>query len=272
MTPLRQRLPTIRLIAIEFDHQGVRAIEAETDGDDLHARERELFLLAEEIPHWKLAEDARTILFDLTRDLLARVPSPDDSEEVLRDLDAGLVRCQAIVTAAAIAVRAIGSGMSLIACGYGAEAGLPTRRLAEARLSALKITDDESGGYARRYLMGRGSKLSTLASDYPEVAAEYDYPGGVNWLSNFAHAGPLALLPLSVSGDGVNPGLVLEPARQDARSRAGLFLFAFDAIQMCELVPQPFGRRWAMPPDIGEALRDAGADVGRKVRLLYSPP
>ena len=60
-----------------------------------------------------------------------------------------MLREAAGISAATITIRAAGSGMALVSCGYVVESGQALRRAQEARLHAQMACDDESGRFAR---------------------------------------------------------------------------------------------------------------------------
>lgn len=232
-------------------------------GEDLDLRELEgfLFATAPQLENWDLADQARRHLGDLTMHLSSKVPWPIDRQLPLEKIDGEILIKQAMIGAAAVALRGVGSAMALVACGYSAESSAALRRVGEAKLNVKAVLDDPSGQYARRYLGGRGRKLGTLASNYKHPS--------LHDLSKFAHANIAGLRPLKAE-DG--QAIDFAPSRKPRYSDEILFILAFEAIQISELAPKPFDLLWELPRELGDALKDAGARLGRKITLREGPP
>lgn len=214
--------------------------------------ERELFLTADKVPNWRLANVARKTLLDTSAQLSVETPLPDVKR--VEDIDPESVRRFAIVALSGIAVRASGSALMLVSTGYQTEAGVHLRRLIEAKHRALAVLRDHSGEHARQWFAGRppgsAERLARKYGDSRELAL----------LSAFAHADVRSLHPLhTLIGNSRGP---LEEAQLDVRPsrdprKAGWILYgvAYETVPMCVILAEAFGVAFEMPRWLGHKLK-----------------
>ncbi len=147
-----------------------------------------------------------------------------------------MLREAAGISAAAITIRAAGSGMALVSCGYMVESGQALRRAQEARLHAQMVCDDPSGRYAVRFLRRKGWTLSKLAQRYG-VRQDIDI------LSALAHADVHGLHLLGFEKDSRGPGSIAidtRPNRDDHQAGMALYLLAQASLQMTRILSLTF--------------------------------
>src|ERR1700751_4425180 len=133
-------------MATEYEHESQRVIKARITAWKMTQTERDLFDSATQLQNWKLADKSRRLLAALSNFLSKKMPPVADRP--LEEMDKEELRKAALISASAIIVRAIGSGMNLVACGYLPESAGPARRALEAKLHARAVLDDHSGQYA----------------------------------------------------------------------------------------------------------------------------
>jgi hypothetical protein len=214
-------------------------------------REKALFASGEAVPNWKLADKSRRILADINRHLSAGLP-PRPPQTALKDLDISMVRQAAGISAAAITIRAVGSGMALVSCGYMPESAFALRRAQEARLHAQAVRDAAGSDYAVRFLERKATGIAKLAQRY-----------GVNediaTLSALAHADVQGLLLLGFETKTRGPGSVAidtRPKRNECESGVALYLHAQAAVQMTRVLAEIFDVDVEMPQwVVGELKR-----------------
>lgn len=213
-------------------------------------QERSLFESAEHLPNWKLADKSRRVLAGINRHLSANLP-PRPPNVPLEKLEPGMLREAAGISAAAITLRAVGSGMALVSCGYVIESGQSLRRSQEARLHAQAARDDTSGGYALRFLQRRGSTLSKLAQRYG-VRQDIDV------LSTLAHADVHGLHLLGFEKDSRGPGSIAidtRPRRDDRQAGMALYLLTQASLQMTRILSLIFEIDVEVPPWISAEIK-----------------
>ncbi|HEU4905501.1 MAG TPA: hypothetical protein VFT19_05235 [Solirubrobacterales bacterium] len=241
-------------MAEEYEKDGQRVIKAKITHWKLKERERALFADAERVTNWKLADKSRRLLADLSSHLSDDLP--EFVGRSLEDLGRPTLRKAALIATAGITVRAAGSGMALVSCGYLAESAGPARRGLEAKLNAMAILDDESGEYAINYLRGRSRGLTKLAE-------KYGTREDVVVLSRIAHADVrgLSLLHLrSPRREGaVIEGIVdLSPSRDDVLAGFALYALAYEAAGMCAVLAEGFNFAFEVPPWVSGELQRQG--------------
>jgi hypothetical protein len=207
-------------MAEEFeDLKGQRVLRPRIADVRFKDRERSLFEGAEHLPNWKLADKSRRVLADVNRHLSASLP-PRPPNTSLEKLEPAMLREAAGISAAAITIRAAGSWMALVSCGYLVESGQALRRAQEARLHAQMARDDRSGRYAARFLQRKGWTLSKLAQRY---GVRHD----IDILSALAHADVHGLHLLGFEKDSRGPGSIAidtRPNRDDDQAGMALYL------------------------------------------------
>jgi hypothetical protein len=132
------------------DSEGRRVLRPRVATVNFKYAEKRLFEAAEGLPNWTLADKSRRMLADVNRKLSKELP-PRPPDAPLDRLDEAMLCRAAGISAAAITIRAVGSGMALISCGYVVESGQSIRRAQEARLHARMVLDDQGGSYALRF-------------------------------------------------------------------------------------------------------------------------
>jgi hypothetical protein len=251
------------------DSDGRRILRPRIASIQLRDRERALFETADDLPNWKLADKSRRILVDVNRDFSAGLP-PRPPDMPTEKLDPKMLREAAAISTAAITIRAVGSGLSLVSCGCVFESGQALRRAQEARLHAQAVRDDASGRYAVRFLEGKSSGLSKLAQRY-KVQPDIDL------LSRLAHADVHGLHLLGFARDSRGPGSIAidtRPNRDDHQAGAALYLLAQASLEMLRILSQIFDVDVEVPPWVSaeverinretQAERDAAAEQTRE--------
>jgi hypothetical protein len=216
-------------------------------------RERALFADASKIPTWRLANQARRLLADVTRQLGDRVPREDFKE---RPQPAGLPSSTAIqlavVQLGAMGVRSAGAVISLMSCGYEREALAPARTALEAVIRTRQASDDQSGGVARKLLEGHRPK------GLKQVASAYGSDRDVALLDHFAHADLTALLPLVLAQGGGSTGLdvylEIRPIRGVVKPIRQLHVAGYVAVEHAAAMCDAFGVGLQIPPFIAQQL------------------
>lgn len=228
-------------------------VKAQISGWRLKQEEQVLFAQAGDLPNWKLADKTRRMLIDFCAHFSDSLPVLEGVS--VEKVEPDIARKWAVVAAAGIVVRSVGSAMALVACGYLPETGGPVRRTIEAKLNGLAILEDLTGQYALRYLQGRPRGLSKLAKKY-ESAED------VRLLSILAHADArgLALLsdePRSIySHEAGETTVSLVPHREVAQAHDVLYVMAYECGGMCAALAEVFGVAFEIPPWVnGELLR-----------------
>lgn len=247
-------------MAVEYEHEGQRVIKAKITPWKLTQTERILFDSATQLQNWKLADKSRRLLADLSNHLSKKMPPVADRP--LEEIDKEDLRKAALISVSAIIVRAVGSGMNLIASGYLPESAAPARRALEAKLHARAVLDDPSGEYALRYLKGRGTGISKLAQ-------KYGTSEDVEILSRAAHADVRGLVALHVrppsQGDRIAEGEIsIMPSRNDRLAGFALYPLAYEAVEMCALLVEPFHLGFEVPPWVSGELRTQGEAFRRE--------
>jgi hypothetical protein len=231
------------------DLNGQRILRPKIANVRFKERERSLFEGAENLPNWKLADKSRRILADVNRYLSSSLP-PRPRNTPLEKLDSAMLREAAGISAAAITIRAAGSGMALVSCGYVIESGQALRRAQEARLHAQMVYDDPSGRYAVRFLQRKGWTLSKLAQ-------RYGVRQDIDTLSTLAHADVHGLHLLGFEKDSREPGSVAidtRPNRDDEQAGIALYLLAQASLQMTRLLSLIFEIDVEVPPWISTEI------------------
>lgn len=241
-------------MATEYEHEGQRVIKARITAWKMTQTERALFDSATQLQNWKLVDKSRRLLADLSNYLSEKMPSVADRP--LEEMDKDDLRKAALISASAIIVRAVGSGMNLVASGYLPESAGPARRALEAKLHARAVLDDGSGQYAIRYLKGRGTGISKLAQ-------KYGTSEDVEILSRAAHADVRSLVALHVRppnhSSGITEGEIsIMPSRNDRLAGLALYPLAYEAVEMCAVLAEPFDLAFEVPPWVSNELRTQG--------------
>lgn len=244
-------------MADEYELDGRRVVKAKIARWQIRQGERALFESADQVPNWRLADKSRRLLADFCHHLSGKLPSIVGSP--LKDVDRDVLKREALISAASIIVRAAGSGMANIACGYQPESAGPARRAFEAKLNARAVVDDPSGEYALRYLQGRSRGLQKLADRY---GGGDDLP----LLSQLSHADVRGLSRLYVKppriSDQVTEGEInLMPSREDQSAGLVAYLLAYEAVEMCSILAEEFGIAFEVPPWVSGELHRQGEAV-----------
>lgn len=255
-------------MAIEHEVNGTWFVQGDARTSDLHIAETLLFESVTEVEHWGLADEARRALLDATNHFSRQVPAPVDHTLPLEKWERSLLMKKAVIGASMIAIRSIGSGMALIACGYVQEALASMRRAKEARLNGRAVLDDQSGNYAIHYLKGRMRGLTKLAGEYEE---------NVEAASQLVHGGLHGLGGLRVSPEEaarLGGDMSVEPARRiEAKgdpAAFALYLLALDAVLMGEVLANAFGEVYEVSSSVAGELHKHKATYG--VTLEGKPP
>lgn len=238
-------------MAEEFENpDGRRLLRPRIANVRFKEQERSLFEGAEHLPNWKLADKSRRVLAEVNRHLSASLP-PRPPHTPLEKLEPAMLREAAGISAAAITIRAVGSGITLVSCGYVVESGQALRRAQEARLHAQATYDDAGGEYAARFLQRRGSNLSKLAQRY-QVRQDVDT------LSALAHADVQGLHLLGFESDSRGPGSIAidtRPKRDDRKAGMALYLLAQASLQMTRVLSLIFDIDVEVPPWISAEVK-----------------
>ena len=113
------------------------AIDPRLAGWDFARRERELFATAKDLPTWRLANQSRRLLAAVLYELSNAIDAPD--AELIDELDAGDARRLASLDLGALVVRATGSIIVLIGCGYERESMSLARSLVEGVIRGREV-------------------------------------------------------------------------------------------------------------------------------------
>lgn len=248
-------------MAEEFrDREGRRVLRPKIANIRFKERERELFESAEGISNWRLADKSRRMLADVNRHLSAELPDRPAGTPVEK-LDPTMLREAAGISAAALTIRAAGSGMTLVAGGYVIESGQALRRAQEARLHAQMTYDDASGKYAARFLQRKAWTLSRLAQ-------RYGVRKDIDTLSKLAHADVHGLQLLGFEKDSHGPGSIAidtRPRRDDRQAAMALYLLAQASLQMLRILSLIFDIDVEVPPwvsaEIARIDRETRAEI-----------
>jgi len=235
-----------------IDRDEVPIVKAKVGAWKMRQRESELFAAASDIPNWKLADKARRLLMDLNYRLSNRIPEAEAKK--VSEIPAPIAQQVAITSLSSIAIRACGSAMSLIACGYVPESAGPARRGLEAQLRARAILDDDSGQHARDW-------LSRPMQGWKKLADRYQTANDLELFSIFAHADARSLMPLHAGpprGKGKaevrEVNIDLRPDRDDRIAGHMLYALAYEAVGMCATLVESFGVGFEIPPWISAEL------------------
>lgn len=238
-------------MATEIRRDGMRVIQPKMTQWKLKELERRLFASAGETPNWVLADKARRLLADMGHHLGGEIPSLTGIP--VEKVDRAVLRQAAVVSAAGITVRSVGSGMALIACGYFPESGGAARRGLEAVLNARAVLDDPSGEYAIDFLKGRSRSLKKLAGKYGNAE-------DIAIMSRLAHADVRGLALLNI-GPAVGEEEIreteftVEPLRDDERASRALYMLAYDAVTACVALAEAFSVVVQIPPWVSGELQ-----------------
>jgi hypothetical protein len=236
-------------VADERIEEGKKVIRPRIASWKLKEKERSFFESACQLQNWRLADKARRTLADVTNHLSMAMPETIEGLDGRKDRR--LIRQRAVVAAAAIVVRSVGSGMALIACGHLAESAGPTRRGLEARLHGQAIIDDASGEYAMAYARGHGRSLGKLA-------AKYGHEDDVDVLSRISHADVRGLQRVGLGktqpGDIEHAIADLRPSRDDGLAAMALLLLVNDAIGMLQVMTEAFDVEIELSPWMAKEL------------------
>lgn len=233
------------------DGEGGKVVKAEISEWNLKQEERALFGRADDVPNWRLADKVRRMLADLNFHFSEQMPETVGLE--IKEIDPTVACRSAIIAAGAIAVRAAGSVMALIASGYGPEAAGPMRRLLEAKLNVQALLDDTSGQYAIRYLQGQPRGLAKLAQKYGNEEE-------VKLMSVLTHADVRGLSMLYVgaperSAEVIEGTFSLMPFRDEAEAEYLLHALAYECALICAGLAQAFEVAFEIPPWISGELQ-----------------
>lgn len=181
----------------------------------------------------------------------------------------------AISSLSGITIRACGSALSLIACGYVVESGGPARRGLEAKLRARAILDDDSGQHARDW-------LTRPMQGWKKLAERYGNARDLELLSVFAHADARGLVPLHAGppggyGEVRETNIDLRPRRDEQAAGRMLAALAYEAVEMCGALVEHFGVAFEMPPWVKSEFNRLQKEADERERLAagterYPPP
>lgn len=247
------------------DWQEIRVVRPKIAAWKLRAWEEELFASAVEIPNWKLADKARRLLMDLNYRLSQQIP--EVQTERPSEIPPPVAKQVAISSLSGITIRSCGSAMSLIACGYVSDSGGPARRGLEAKLRARAILDDDSGQHARDW-------LTRPMQGWKKLADRYGSARDLEFLSVFSHADARGLIPLHAGppggygkGEVRETNIDLRPCRREPDASRMLSALAYEAIEMCGALVEPFGVAFEMPPWVGSEFDRLQKEEAERRRL-----
>ncbi len=112
----------------------------------LKEQERELFVSAEDVPNWRLADKVRRLVLDMGYFLSEVIQQYNETE--IEDLEPGPAQQIAAMSLSTLMVRSAGSGLVLISGGYVPESAASIRRCVEANLRIGAVLEDPSGQHA----------------------------------------------------------------------------------------------------------------------------
>ncbi len=235
------------------DHEeDVPVVKPKVSAWKMRKRESELFVTAEKVANWKLADKSRRLLMDLNYQLSNRIPEVKAAKA--SEIPAPIAQQVAISALAGITVRAVGSSMSLIACGYLPESAGPARRGLEAQLRARAILDDPSGQHARDW-------LTRPMQGWKKLADRYKTSKDLELFSIFAHADARSLTPLHAGPPGGKGKAGVREVNVDLRANRDdhvasrmLYALAHETVGMCATLVEPFGVAVQIPPWISSEL------------------
>jgi hypothetical protein len=245
-----------------------RVLRPKTGGWKLKQAERDLFESAEQIPNWRLADKSRRLLMDMVFRLSNDAPKVE--AKTVNEAPAALVRQAAVVSLAGLTVRAAGSSLALISCGYVPESCGPARRALEASLRAQAVLADESGQHAREWLVGKPMGSAE------RLAQRYGSSDDLRRLSLFAHADVKGLAPMFCgppgTGAGVEGGIAevnldLRPSRDSNAASFMLHSAAHTSVMMCAALAEAFEVAFEIPPWISSELirmKDVVAEMNER--------
>lgn len=228
----------------------VDVIRPPLTGWNFASRERELFATAKQLPTWRVANQSRKFLAAIVHQLSNEIEVPE--ADFTKDLKADEARRLANLDLATVAVRATGSIIVLVGCGYEREAMAPTRVLVESVIRGRQVSDDPSGDVARQIMQGRRPKSLKV------VAQRYGQADEIAFLDRFAHADPLSLIALEttrrVPGTKTGEPREIRPLRGTMRPATMLLQAAHETVMFAVLLGETFGRAVELPSFIAGQL------------------
>jgi hypothetical protein len=232
------------------DGDGGVIVKAQIAQWRIKQEEKALFVRAEALPNWRLADKARRMLADLDWHFSEQLPETVGLK--VTEFDPRVVRRFAVLSAGGIAIRAASSVMVLLSAGYGPEAASPLRRLLEAKLNAQAVLDDVTGQYAIRYLRGRPRGITKLAQRYGNAEE-------IKLLSTLTHANVLGLAALNVgepkrSGEVIESKVSVMPFHRTYEAEYLLHAVAYECGLMCGAFAEAFGIGFEMPHWVSDQL------------------
>lgn len=264
-----------KLLFVSGERQEIRIVQPKIAAWKMREWEAELFASAQDAPNWKLADKARRLLMDLNYRLSQLMPEPEAERPA--EIPPLIAKQVAVSSLSSITIRACGSAMALIACGYVSESGGPARRGLEAKLRARAILDDDSGQHARDW-------LTRPMQGWKKLAERYGNARDLELLSVFAHADARGLIPLHAGppggygeGEVRETNIDLRPRRDDPTAGRMLSALASEAIEMCGALVEPFGIAFEMPPWVKSEFDRLQKEADEHRRLAagtkrYPPP
>lgn len=199
----------------------------------------------------KEANQARRLLAAVAGELSEDMPLPPVGR--IDELEPRAAAQLACLHLAAVIVRAAGSIIVLVGCGYEREALAPARTMLEAVLRGRQISEDASGDAARALLLSRRhGSLKALANRYGDAE-------DVAFLDRFAHADVMTLIPLATPRPGPGPAtemdLELRPRRGLLNPATQLLQAARDATSFCAVLAEIFDVGVVIPPWLSGQLK-----------------
>lgn len=212
----------------------------------LKEQERELYDAAEDVPNWRLADKSRRLLLDMAHELSLGLEG--EIGKPIKDLEPVIAQRLATIALSNLTVRAAGSALALISCGYVGEAGGPIRRCVEAGLRVRAVAADDSGQHAREWLAGRPK------GNPEKLAQKYGKSEDLRLLSMFAHADVRGLMPLLTGPRGLGDAIDLRPNRTSPEAAPLLHAIAHQSVMMCVALAEVFGVSLALNPWVASEL------------------
>ena len=228
----------------------------------LKEQERELFVSAEDVPNWRLADKARRLVLDMGYFLSEVIQQYNETE--IEDLEPGPAQQIAAMSLSTLMVRSARSGLVLISGGYVPESAAPIRRCVEANLRIGAVLEDPSGQQARAWL--KGQPLGTVG----KLAHKYGKTEDLKLLSIYAHSDVRGLAPLLTGPPHAKDHIDLRPNRDDPSAAPLLHAIAYECAFMCINLGVAFHLRVELPPWVHSELARL-KDVTAELNDRYKP-
>ncbi|HEX3361787.1 MAG TPA: hypothetical protein VHS74_12405 [Solirubrobacterales bacterium] len=228
----------------------------------LKEQERELFLGAEEVPNWRLADKTRRLVLDMGY-FLSEIVSRYAGAEV-DELETRAAHQIAALSLSTLMVRSAGSGLTLISGGYVPESAASIRRCVEANLRIASVLEDETGGQARAWLKGR--PLGSVG----RLAGRHGKAEDLKLLSIYAHSDVRGLAPLLTGPPEAKEHIDLRPNRDDPSAAPLLHAIAYECAFMCINLGIAFDLRVELPSWVHGELKRL-KEVTAELNARYKP-